>query len=91
MKQRKNNNSLKASTYGDNSRNKHIRFSDDNIRRKCKVLVLSYVKDFINEKLASIYRFNQNKEIKKPKLLVLNKNQVANSKIKENIFWFYKY
>jgi len=80
----KNNNYLKASLYGDNSRNKHTRFSDDNVRRKCKVLVLNYLKDFINEKLASIYRSNQNKEIKKPKLLILNKNQVANSKIKDN-------
>ena len=80
----KNNNSLKASTYGDNSRNKHTKFSDDNIRRKCKVLVLSYVKEFINGKLASIYKSNPKKEFNKPKLLVLNKNQVANSKIKDN-------
>ena len=79
-----NNNSQKASLYGDKPRNKHTKFSDDNIRRKCKVLVLNYVKDFINEKITSIYKSNPNKGINNQKLLILNKNQVTNSKIRDN-------
>ena len=60
----KNNNSLKV-LYGDNSRYKHTKFSDDNLRRKCKVIVLNYVKDFINEKIASIYKSNPKKNVYK--------------------------
>ena len=46
----KNNSSQNALLYEYKSRNKHTRFSDDNIRRKCKVLVLNYVKEFIMKK-----------------------------------------
>ena len=39
----------------------HTKFSDDNIRRKCKHLVLKNVFDFTNNKIKSIYS-NTNKE-----------------------------
>ena len=80
----KNNSYQNALLYENKSRNKHTKFSDDNIRRKCKVLVLNYVKEFINEKIDSIYKSNPKKGINKQKLLFLNKNQVNNSKIKDN-------
>ena len=42
------------------------------------------MKDFINEKITSIYKSNPKKGINNQKLLILNKNQVTNSKIKDN-------
>ena len=46
--------------------------------------MLSYIRDFINEKIASIYKFNLCNGIKVKKLINLNKNQVSNIKIKDN-------
>ena len=63
---------------------KHNKFSDDYLRIKCKFIVLSYVKDFINEKLASIYKSDSFQGIKAKKLMSLNKKQVSNTKISDN-------
>ena len=38
-----------------NSELTHNRFSDDNLRRKCKHIVLQITMDFINEKISEIY------------------------------------
>jgi len=51
---------------------------------KCKYIVLSYIKDFINKKLASIYKHNLGEGIKEKKLMCLNKKQVSNRKIDYN-------
>jgi len=63
------------------NRNEHNKFSDDNIRRKCKHLVLKYILDFINSKLKSIYA------IKKKQgefLQILNHSQKSNATIAYN-------
>ena len=46
--------------------------------------MLSYVRDFINEKIAQIYKYNLGDGIKVKKLMNLNKRQIANTKIKDN-------
>lgn len=51
---------------------------------KSKYIVLSYIKDFINKKLASIYKYNLGEGIKEKKLMCLNKKQVSNRKINYN-------
>lgn len=79
-----NNNSQKASLYGDKPRNKHTKFSDDNIRRKCKCIILNYVKEFINKKLRQIYNNNIGNGIMKKKILDINKQQVAITNIDYN-------
>ena len=63
---------------------KYSKYQDDNLRIKFKYIVLSYIRDFINEKIASIYKFNLCNGIKVKKLINLNKNQVSNIKIKDN-------
>ena len=68
----------------DKTRIKHSKFSDDNLRIKCKYIVLSHIKDFINEKIAQIYKYNLGDGIKVKKLMNLNKRQIANAKIKDN-------
>ena len=47
-------------------------------------LLLSYIKDFINKKLASIYKHNLGEGIKEKKLMCLNKKQVSNRKTDYN-------
>ena len=63
---------------------KHTKYTDDNMRRKCKFIVLSYVMDFINKKLETIYKFNKGIYIKEKQLKKNNKEQVSNAKINEN-------
>ena len=83
-KDNKGNSSGGSESEKDKNRIKHSKFSDDNLRIKCKYIVLSYLKDFINEKIASIYKFNLGEGIKVKKLMNLNKRQIANTKIKDN-------
>ena len=64
----------------DNSKRVHNKYSDDNIIRKCKHLVLNSVMEFINEKLKLIY--NQNKL--KKKLLSFDKTQKADASVDYN-------
>ena len=83
-KYNRGNSSDVSESEKDKNRIKHSKFSDDNLRIKCKYIVLSYVRDFINEKIASIYKNNLGKGIKTKKLMNLNKQQIANTKIKDN-------
>ena len=79
IKKEKNNNvSVLPQLENTKSKNKHTKFSDDNLRRKCKVIVLSSVRDFINGKLTSIYKS------KEKQIMTLNKSQTINSKINDN-------
>lgn len=60
---------------GDNSEGIHNKFSDDNLRKKCKHIVLDSVKDFIKEKIKLFYNDDIGMNISKKKLLPLNKEQ----------------
>lgn len=62
----------------------HNKYSDDNIRRKCKRIVLKYVMEFINKKLISIYQNNLGNGIKTKQLKQINKEQVSKSNIDFN-------
>ena len=62
---------------------KHNKFSDDNIRRKCKFIVLTYLKDFINKKIEEKYD-NIGYGINIKKLMSINKEQVSNANIDYN-------
>ena len=64
-----------------NSKQKHNKFSDDNLRKKCKHLVLSSVLEFINNKIFDIYEGNIGNNIYRKELLINNKNQKMNSNI----------
>ena len=83
-KENKDNSSNVSESENEKPKIIHNKFSDDNLRIKCKYIVLSYLKDFINEKIASIYKFNLGEGIKVKKLMNLNKKQVSNAKITDN-------
>ena len=83
-KENKRNSSGISEFKKDKNRIKHSKFSDDYLRIKCKYIVLSYIRDFINEKIAQIYKYNLGDGIKVKKLMNLNKRQIANTKIKDN-------
>ena len=42
----------------ENNGNIHDKFSDDNMRKKCKNLLIKYLRYFINKKIKSIYKGN---------------------------------
>lgn len=58
----------------------HNKFSDDNLRRKVKHLVLKNVFDFINEKIRTMYK-SINKGIFSKKLLTINQKQISDATI----------
>ena len=85
----KNNLMCKKSSYGrkkkeDQTKRQHNKFSDDNIRRKCKHLVLQSVMEYINEKIKIMYNGNIGNHIFKKEFLTLNKNQKSDATIEYN-------
>jgi hypothetical protein len=58
----------------------HNKFSDDNLRRKVKHLVLKSVFDFINEKIKTMYS-DINKGIFTKQLLTINQKQISDATI----------
>ena len=61
-----------------NSRAEHNKFSDDNLRRKCKHLVLKYLLPFINERINLIYKGKIGKGLCEKQLKVINQSQIKN-------------
>ena len=63
-----------------NNESTHTRFSDDNLRRKVKHIVLQNTMNFINEKIREIY-WNIGSGIFIKKLLIINQRQKTNATI----------
>ena len=68
----------------------HNKFSDDNLRRVCKHLVLKNCQDFINDKISEKYRGKIGKGIFTLKLLTLNQRQKSECSIHYNKMFLYK-
>lgn len=64
--------------------NEHNKFSEDNLRRKCKHLVLKNVLTYINKRIKHLYNGNIGKGLLKKELSLLNQSQIANATIKYN-------
>jgi len=66
---------------GEDRNGKHNKYSDDNIRRKCKHIVLNSLMEFINKKIRFYNNdnFNNQKEIK-----IFDKTQKSNTKTDYN-------
>ena len=62
----------------------HNKFSDDNIRRKIKSLLLKYILIFINETINIIYNGDIGKGIFKKELKTLVQSQISNATIEFN-------
>ena len=77
-------------TEPENNEVKHNKFSDDNMRRKCKHIILQEVMNFINKKISEIYRNNIGQGIFVKKLLIINQKQIINSSILFNKYFLDK-
>lgn len=63
---------------------KHNKYCDDNLRRKCKHIVLAETMEFINKKIEKIYKGNLGQGMLVKKLLTLNHSQKANAIVQYN-------
>ena len=68
----------------DSSKAWHNKYSDDNLRRKVKHLVIKSVMDFSNKKIYSLYKGNIGHNILKKEFLILNKKQKSNANVEDN-------
>ena len=69
---------------------KHNKFSDDNLIRRCKSILLKYLLNFINITIKDVYQNNIGVGMNKMQLLKMNKKQIVNSKAKYNQEFLYK-
>jgi hypothetical protein len=82
-------NKKRGRTKAGNNESTHTRFSDDNLRRKVKHIVLQNTMNFINEKIREIYG-NIGSGIFIKKLLIINQRQKTNATILFNKEFLYK-
>ena len=69
---------------------RHTKFSQDNIRRKIKRIIISTLRDFINEKIEDIYEDKIAEGMIKKKLMKLNQNQITDDTAKFNLIFLNK-
>ena len=72
------------------NKKEHDKFSDDNIRRKCKHLVLQNVMNFINEKIYNMYEGKIGNGIFRKELKTLNHNQKKDTTVVFDQNFLYK-
>ena len=58
---------------------KHNKFSDDNIRKKVKHILINELQEFINKKISEIYNNDIGQGLFKKKLLPMNQQQIVDS------------
>ena len=68
----------------------HTKYTYDNLKRKCKHLVIENVKEFINKKIKEEYNGNIGEGILKKELVKLNQSQKTNSDTEFNKSFIYK-
>lgn len=61
----------------------HTKFSDDNMRKKCKFIVLNHMMNYINQKIKEKYKYIGH-GITMKKIMTINKSQISNAKIDYN-------
>ena len=74
---RKNDDTIKPKT-------KHTKYSYDNLKRKCKHLVIDNAMEFINKKIYEVYKGNIDNGLIKKKLMKLNQFQKTNADVEFN-------
>jgi hypothetical protein len=62
----------------------HTKFSDDNLRRKVKHIVLNDIKKFINDTIYDIYKGNIGNGIFRKELLTINQKQKSDASVEFN-------
>lgn len=76
-------------TDGESKEKEHNKYSDDNIRRKIKHIILKNILDFINKKI-EIIDTNINRGIFTKKLMTIQQRQISNATILFNKKFLYK-
>ena len=71
-------------TKNDNSIRAHNKYANDNLRRKCKYILINNILNFINEQIKEIYNGNIGNGISKKELLPVNKKSKYETGIKFN-------
>ena len=84
------NSQLGKKRRNENSSREHDRYSDDNLRRKLKNLLLNKILDFLNERIYYIYEGKIGNGPRKKELLSLNQNNKYNITIEFNKKFIYK-
>ena len=79
IKLKKKRGRKRKSPIKDIKKEKHNKFSDDNIIKKCKHLVLKYSLEFINSQIKKVYKENIGNDLLKKKLRIINSSQIANA------------
>ena len=79
-----NSNNSKISKASNAKKRRHTKFSDDNMRRKCKHMVLDSLFNFINNKIYELYNGKIGKGIRIKQLQKLNQKQKSQSNIQFN-------
>lgn len=59
---------------------KHTKYSEDNVIRKIKAIIISSLKDFINSVISNAYGNNIGKGVFRKELLKMNQSQIVHSK-----------
>lgn len=77
------NNKRKGDT-SNQSPKKHTKFSYDNLKYKCKHLIIENLMKFINDKIYEVYEGNIDDGFTKKKLMKMNQSQKANQDIEFN-------
>ena len=81
----------KREDIDDNDKKTHNKFSDDNLRKKCKNIALKYSFEFINEKIKEMYNNNIGNGILKKQLKLLDQKNNSNSNINFEKFFYEKH
>jgi hypothetical protein len=79
-----NSNNSKISKASNAKKRRHTKFSDDNMRRKCKHMILDSLFNFINNKIYELYNGKIGKGIRIKQLQKLNQKQKSQSNIQFN-------
>ena len=66
------------------SNNEHNKFSDDNIRRKCKHMIIKNLLKFINLKISKLYNGKIGHGVFKKELKTLNQSQISDASVNFN-------
>ena len=79
-----NNILLGRKRLDESKKGRHNKYIDDNVRRKCKHIILENIKNFINNKIEIIYNGKIGQGINIKKLLILNQDKTANDSVAFN-------
>ena len=78
------NNYGKAKKKREKNKIGHNKYSDDNLRMKCKYLVLKHLRNFLNDKIRVIYNGNIGKGLFEKQLKIINQSQTRNGTVNFN-------